>query len=81
MWVKLDRSCLKQDKITFTHRKAVNIYIAYEINLWSFTRGDFTLANFAVELVKNADQVNSNIQEMVAITELFHFLLVNLVKL
>ena len=31
--VKFDRSCLKQDKITYTHEKTVNIYIAYEINL------------------------------------------------
>ena len=30
--VKFNRSCLKQDKIKFTHEKAVNIYIAYEIN-------------------------------------------------
>ena len=25
-------SCLKQDKITYTHGKIVNIYIVYEIN-------------------------------------------------
>ena len=25
-------SCLKQDKITFNHRKVVNIYIVYDIN-------------------------------------------------
>ena len=31
--VKFDRSCLKQDKITYTHDKIVNIYIVYEINL------------------------------------------------
>ena len=51
--------------------KTVNICIIYEINLWSFTRGDFTLGNCLVELVKNADKVNSNIQGMVAIMELF----------
>ena len=28
--VKFDRSCLKQDKITFNHEKIVNIYIIYE---------------------------------------------------
>ena len=33
MRVKSDRSCLKQDRITFTHGRTVNIYIAYEINL------------------------------------------------
>ena len=30
---KFDRSCLKQDKIAFTHGKTVNIYIAYKMNL------------------------------------------------
>ena len=34
--VKFDGSCLKQDKITFTHEKTVNIYIVYEINLWNY---------------------------------------------
>ena len=29
---ELKGSCLKQDKITFDHRKKVNIYIIYEIN-------------------------------------------------
>ena len=40
--VKFNESCLKQEEITFTHKKVVNIYIVYEINLWSFTR-EFTL--------------------------------------
>ena len=30
--VRLNRSCLKQDKITYTHGKIVNIYIISEIN-------------------------------------------------
>ena len=29
---KISVSCLKQDKITYTHGKIVNIYIVYEIN-------------------------------------------------
>ena len=29
--VKFDWDCLKQDKITFTHGKIVNIYVVYEI--------------------------------------------------
>ena len=29
--VKFDRSCLKQDKVTFNHGKVVNIYIVYKI--------------------------------------------------
>ena len=32
--VKFVGSCLKQDKITVTHGKTVNLYIVYEINLW-----------------------------------------------
>ena len=38
--VKLDGCCLKQDKITFTHGKAVNIYIVYEINFWDHEYDD-----------------------------------------
>ena len=30
--VKFSGSCLKQDKVTYTHGKLVNIYIVYEIN-------------------------------------------------
>ena len=30
--VRFSGSCLKQDKITYTHRKIVNIHIVYEIN-------------------------------------------------
>ena len=30
--IKFSGSCLKQDKITYTHGKIVNIYIVYEIN-------------------------------------------------
>ena len=31
----VDERCLKQERIIFTHRKAVNIFIVYEINLWN----------------------------------------------
>ena len=34
--VKFVGSCLKQDKITFSHGKIVNIYITYKINLWDY---------------------------------------------
>ena len=30
--VEFNRSCLKQDKVTFSHSQLVNIYIAYEIS-------------------------------------------------
>ena len=52
-------SCLQQDKITFTHRKIVNIYSVYEINFWDRGHDDYLgLANSlfgTVKLVKNAD--------------------------
>ena len=41
----IDGSCLKQEKVTFTHKKVSNIYIAYEINLQLFIHG----RNFALE--------------------------------
>ena len=60
IWVKFDGSCLKQDKVTFAHRKVVNLYIVYEIILWPFRRDDdFTLRNSlfdAIKLTKNAEK-------------------------
>ena len=57
--LKFDGSCLKQDKITFTCGKTVNIYIVYEINLRDCEYDDYpTLENSlfgAVNLVKNSD--------------------------
>ena len=55
--VKFNGSCVKQDKITYTHRKIVNIYIVYKLssNLNNF---DLTLESClfgAVRLTKNAD--------------------------
>ena len=32
--VKFDGVCLKQDKVTFTPKAALNFYIIYEVNLW-----------------------------------------------
>ena len=40
--VKLDGHCLKQDKVTFVHKKVVKNFIVYRINLWSYMQG----ANF-----------------------------------
>ena len=51
-------SCLKQSKISYTHGKVVNIYIAYELGESSFHITDPTLKNClfgAVSLTKNAD--------------------------
>ena len=38
MRVKFNGNCLKQDKITYTHGKVVNVYIVYEI--LSYSSGD-----------------------------------------
>ena len=57
--VKFSGSCLKQDKVTYTHGQIVNIYIVYEINKKDNTViSDPTLENClfgAVTLTKNAD--------------------------
>ena len=56
--VKLNESCLKQDKVTYNHGKVVNIYIVYEISK-SIDITDYpTLENCIfgeVTLTKNAD--------------------------
>ena len=58
MRLKLNGSCLKQDKITFYHRIVVNIYIVYELCASSSNPNDPTLKDClfgAVTLTKNAD--------------------------
>ena len=56
--LEFNGSCLKQDSVTFNHRKVVNIYIVYEISK-SINISDYpTLENClfgAVILTKNAD--------------------------
>ena len=49
---------MKQSKITFTHKKIVNIYIVYELGASSSNFSDPTLKNClfgAVTLTKNTD--------------------------
>ena len=56
--VKFTGSCLKQSKITYTHKKVVNIYIVYELGASSSQFDDPTLKSYlfgAVKLTKNAD--------------------------
>ena len=59
IWVKFDRSCLKQEKVTLAHKQMVNIYIVFVINLWPLNVGkDFLLANSlfgAINLTTNPD--------------------------
>ena len=55
--IKFDGQYLKQEKVTFTHKNVLNIYIVYEINLWTHPQGaDFKLVNSlfgGVKLTKN----------------------------
>ena len=56
--VRFSGSCRKQDKITYTHGKIVNIYIVYEINKNDNTSSNPTLENClvrAVSLTKTTD--------------------------
>ena len=56
--VKFNGSILRQPKVSYTHEKAVNIYIAYELAGSSSHSDDPTLKNClfgAVTLTKNAD--------------------------
>ena len=56
--LKFNGSCLKQNKLTYTHKTIVNIYIVYEITASSSNNNDPTLRNSlfgAVILTKNAD--------------------------
>ena len=58
MRVQFIGDCLKQSKITYTHKKVVNIYIVYESSASSSHFDDPTLKNVsfgAVTLTKNAD--------------------------
>ena len=57
--VKFTENCSKQsNKLTYTHRKVVNIYIVYELGASGSSDSDPTLKNClfgAVILTKNAD--------------------------
>ena len=63
--VKFNGSCLKQDKITYTHGTIVNIYIVYEISASLYSR-DFTLQNCLLQLndLKMLILISTNIQVM-----------------
>ena len=56
--IRFSGSCLKQDKITYTQRKIVKLYIVYEIDKKDNTSNDSTVENYlfgAVSLTKNAN--------------------------
>ena len=56
--VKFNGDCLKQKKITFNHRKILNIYLVYEIKRWVNISDYPKLENClfgAVKLTKHVD--------------------------
>ena len=57
MYIKFSGSCLKQDKITFSHGKTANIYIVYDLksNLNNFNPTLQKCLFGAVKLTKNSD--------------------------
>ena len=78
--VKFKGSCLKQsNKISYTYKKMVNIYIVYEINVHTTNYNYPTLENClfgAVALTKNADidKYGYFVMELDLIEEeVFHF--------
>ena len=65
--VKFEGNFLKQDKVTFTYKQVLNIYVTYKVNSWSYTQGaDFMLGNSlfgADKLIKNADPATNILTE------------------
>ena len=66
---RIKKSCLKQDKVTFTPKDLVNLLIVYELDRWSQDLKDsFTLKDClfgAVKLTTKLIQINILIQDMV----------------
>ena len=62
--VYFDRVCLKQDKVTFNHRKIVNIYIVYEIiriaNINGNRNSNLAVQNVLFGAVSLSKNVNVN---------------------
>ena len=87
MRVKFTRSYLKQPKISYTHKKGVNIYIVYELGASTSHNNDPTLKNClsaTVILLKTQILINTGIlvMELDFIEDQdFHFQVVDLVKM
>ena len=58
---KFKESCLKQDKAPFTLNNVVNLYIVYELNIWSQdSNAEFTLKHCLFGVVKLTKNTNPN---------------------
>ena len=74
--VEFKGSYLKQDKVTFTPRNIINLYIAYELDTWSQDlNADFTLKDCLelLSLLQIQIQMNTLILNMVLVLNLIHF--------
>ena len=84
--MKFNGSTLRQPKVLYTHEKAVNSYIVYELAGCNSHSDDSTLKNFlfgGVTLTKNA-HISMDIfaAELLLIEKVvFHFQVVDLVKI
>ena len=81
-------SCLKQEKVTFNPRDAVNLFIVYELyRLLQNLNDDFTLKDClfrAVKLTRNADPDKYSYSDMVLdliLVHVFHVQVLNGVKM
>ena len=67
IWAKFDGSCLKKEKVIFTHKQMVSTYIVYENNLCPFVvSNDFMFGNSSfgtVKLIENGDVYKYNYSE------------------
>ena len=73
--LELNGSCLRQDRITFTHGKIANIYIVYAINKNFPINSYATLENClfgVVKLTKNAD-IDININTIIIIYNCYNY--------
>ena len=59
IWLKFEKSCLKEDKEPFTSKKEVKLFVPYELDTWSRDLNtDFTLKDCSFRAVKLSNNVN-----------------------
>ena len=59
IWLKFEKSCLKEDKEPFSPKNVINLFIDYELDIWSKSLDtEFSLKDClfgAVRITKNVD--------------------------
>ena len=85
--VEFNANCLRQDKITYNHRKILNIYIVFEISKKNCISSYPTLENYlfgAFTVNENADIISISILDILLALikkDFFHNLVVELVEM